>query len=320
MRIARSSSVVALMAVALLALLGVTPAAAQTARIERIDRLSDRHLVVHVYSPSMNRVIPNDVLLPPGGGAAPTFYLLNGVDGGEAGRSWFASTSLLSFFADKRVNVVSPIGGRYSLYTDWQRPDPVLGANMWQTYLTDELPAVIDGAFGGTGRNAIGGLSLSGGSALDLAVQAPGLYDAAASYSGCPRFSAPDGVALTTAIVGFGGGNVGNAWGPPGGPQWAQHDAFLNAERLRGTAIYLSSASGMPGPADAQGLAAVSLLFGPSVIEAYTDGCTRAFAGELDRLGIPATYERMPTGAHTWGLFDAQMRDSWRVIGPALGA
>lgn len=53
------------------------------------------------------------------GAPAPTFYLLTGIGGGSDGISWFNNTGVRDFFADKHVNVVMPIGGQYSMYTDW---------------------------------------------------------------------------------------------------------------------------------------------------------------------------------------------------------
>ena len=44
----------------------------------------------------------------------------------------------------KHVNVVMPVGGKFSMYTDWNADDPVLGRNKWQTYLTKELPAAVN--------------------------------------------------------------------------------------------------------------------------------------------------------------------------------
>jgi hypothetical protein len=36
--------------------------------------------------------------------------------------------------------------------------------------------------------------------------------------------------------------------------------------------------------------------------------------------GVPITFIVRPEGAHIWGLFDSEMRESWNlVIGPALG-
>ena len=93
----------------------------------------------------MGRVIPNQVLRPRGEVSAPVFYLLNGRSGGVEGDSWLEQTDHRSFFAGKNVTVVSPLGGPYAWYADWQRPDPALGVNKWETYLLRELPGAISG-------------------------------------------------------------------------------------------------------------------------------------------------------------------------------
>ena len=49
-----------------------------------IQHVTDRWDKVSVYSPSMNKVIVNDVYKAPNPGA-PTFYLLPGIDGGARG-------------------------------------------------------------------------------------------------------------------------------------------------------------------------------------------------------------------------------------------
>ncbi len=50
--------------------------------------------------------------------------------------------------------------------------------------MTQELPPLINKQYNTNGRNAVGGLSSTGGTAVDYAVQAPGLFRAVASYSG----------------------------------------------------------------------------------------------------------------------------------------
>ncbi|WP_433716808.1 hypothetical protein ACQP2U_23900 [Nocardia sp. CA-084685] len=61
----------------------------------------------------------------------------------------------MEFFADKESNIVLATGGPGNVYTDGQRPDPVLGTNKWETFLTRELSPLIDARFEGNGRNAI---------------------------------------------------------------------------------------------------------------------------------------------------------------------
>ncbi|WP_239476600.1 alpha/beta hydrolase [Nocardia arizonensis] len=267
---------------------------------------------IDVYSPSMDRVVSNRVLKA-AGGPAPTLYLLAGVGGGEDGISWWDDTDVAAFFADKHVNVVMPIGGAYSMYTDWVSDDPRIGRARWQTYLTAELPAALDPRLGATGRNGIAGVSMSAGSAIDLAIQVPDRYRAVAAYSGCPWSTDPSGIALVAAQLVRGAANPVNMWGVPGGDGWRAHDAFARAGELTGKTVYLSSASGRPGPIDAGGLP-----FPP--VEAIADSCTGAFAGRLAALGVPAVHVARPQGSHTWGQFQTDLHDSWLYLAGALGA
>ncbi|TLG09068.1 esterase family protein [Nocardia cyriacigeorgica] len=293
-------------------LTGPAAAAPSGSRVVAESPIAPRVSQIDVYSPSMDKVVTNRVIRAAGAGA-PTLYLLTGAGGGSDGISWWNDTDVAQFFADRNVNVVMPVGGGYSLYTDWMADDPLMGRNKWQTYLTHELPGVMDARLGASGRNAIAGVSMSGASAIDLAIQGGPLYSAVASYSGCPWATDPVGVSLAGAQVLRGGGNPGNVWGMPGGPGWQAHDAFLNAHRLAGKSIFLSAASGIPGGIDKGGLPMPP-------VEAIASACTGAFAGRLASLGIPATHINRPSGSHTWGQFEADLHDSWPQLARAIGA
>jgi diacylglycerol O-acyltransferase / trehalose O-mycolyltransferase len=259
---------------------------------------------------------------------APVLYLLNGAAGGGDGSNWFDRTDIRAFFADKQVTIVVPSGGAASFFTDWERADPVLGRQKWATFLTRELPPLIDAVFHGSGRNAIAGISMAGTSAFQLPLAAPGLYRAAAAYSACATTSDPVGRAFVNAIVeGRGHGNTVNMWGPPGDPAWAANDPYRNAARLRGLAIYESNGTGAPGPLDTltgpgiQGdpVKLVDQLVVGAVIETATNRCAHAFQRRLAALGVPATFVFRPYGTHSWGYWQHDLHDSWtRVIGPAL--
>ncbi len=290
----------------------VAQAAPPGAYSVREEPLDDRAMTIDVYSPAMDRVVTQRVIRAASGKPAPTLYLLTGIGGGLDGISWWDDTDVRRFFADKNVNVVMPLGGAFSMYTDWQADDPAIGRHRWQTYLTRELPAVIDARLGATGRNAIAGVSMSGGSAVDLAVQAPERYQAVASYSGCPWAADAAGVAMVSAQVVRGGANPGNMWGAPGSIGWQAHDAFARGDRLAGKTIYLSAASGMPGEYDRG--------WGFPPVEAIASACTSAFAARLSQLGIPAIHIDRPTGAHTWGQFETDLHDSWPHLARAIGA
>ncbi|WTL59964.1 esterase family protein [Nocardia sp. NBC_01499] len=312
--VAASKYLGVLVGVLLVSVLSVGPAAAVPTGARLVEEASLGGSVsrMDVYSPSMDRVVTNRVIRA-AGGPAPTLYLLTGIGGGQDGISWWDDTDVREFFADKHVNVVMPVGGAYSMYTDWLADDPAVGRNRWLTYLTRELPGVLDAQLGSTGRNAIAGVSMSAASAVDLAIQAPDVYRAVAAYSGCPWTADPLGVVMVSAQVVRGGGNSANMWGAPGGAVWRSHDAFANAAVLAGKTIYLSAATGTPGAIDEGGLP-----FPP--IEAIASACTAAFAGRLGQLGVPAVHVNRPEGAHTWGQFETDLHDSWPHLAGALGA
>ncbi|MEU1981486.1 alpha/beta hydrolase family protein [Nocardia sp. NPDC019395] len=290
-----------------------TPAVAGPGpRVDAERPLGERAIQLDVFSPAMNKVVTNRVVPAAGGGPAPTVYLLTGIGGGTDGISWWDDTDVRQFFADKNVNVVMPVGGAYTMYTDWHTDDPALGRARWQTYLTAELPSVVDARFATTGRNAVAGVSMSGGSAVDLAIQAPGRYQAVASFSGCPWSADAAGIAMVSAQVVRGGANPGNMWGVPGSSGWQAHDAFAQAQRLAGKTVYLSAASGVPGGIDRG--------WGFPPVEAIASACTSAFAGRLAQLGIGAVHIDRPAGAHTWGQFEYDLHDSWPHLARAIGA
>ncbi|MCC3331076.1 esterase family protein [Nocardia abscessus] len=281
-----------------------------------------------VYSAAMANTVTVRVLPAADKAApAPTVYLLNGIDGGADG-NWLSRTDVVEFFRDKQVNVVVPFGGASSYFTDWRADDPVLGRQRWATFLTRELPPIVDAAFGGNGANAIAGISMAGTSVFQLALAAPGLYRAIGSYSGCVRTSDPQGQVIVSAVVGGRRGNVVNMWGPPTDPAWAANDPYLHADKLRGTAIYVSTGSGAPGPHDTLHGAGIEhspgklidqLLIG-GALETFADRCTRQLRERFDQLAIPATFELRATGTHSWSYWREDLHNSWPVFAAALAA
>lgn len=302
----------AVVLVSVLPFLSVPPATAdpQGAYITDVEHINDRWDKVSVYSPSMNQVMVNDVFHAPGAGA-PTFYLLPGIDGG----GWFGPTDIQGFFANKNVNVVSPLGGAFSWYSDWVGD----GGKQLQTYMTRELPPVINAHYHANGRNAVGGLSSTGGTAIDYAVQAPGVYRAVGSYSGFPSVSDPDEAQDVALTLSGGGASAEAMWGPLGGPLWVAHDPAKNVAKLRGVAVYAAAAAGTVGAVDQ-----LPDNFGPNPVGGMIEGkiadSTKRFADAAKAAGVPIHYVVRPEGSHTWGLFESEMQESWNTtIGPALG-
>ena len=302
-----------------------------------------------VSSPSMGRDIPVAVI-PARNEAgqlvknAPTVYLLNGAGGAEQNNDWLTYAETQKFYGDKGVNVVIPMEGAFSYYTDWlntPQAEYFRGPQKWETFLTKELPGPIEQRLGADNRRAIVGFSMSGTSALVLPTKIPGFYDAAASFSGCAATStfAPYNFARLTVNRGAGAAGANyqtvtpeHMWGPMGGPYNRANDALVNADKLRGTALYVSTATGLASENDMMGTlmgkganqaqasaAAMTLQVEGGVIEAAINTCNHDLRAKLNKLQIPAHYEFRNVGTHSWPDWRKDLENSWwKTIKPAF--
>ncbi|MBP2191330.1 alpha/beta hydrolase [Nocardia goodfellowii] len=309
---------------------GAVDTAAAAPGVVSVADVSDRRQTVMVFSPAMDRQIPVQVIRA-AAPARPTMYLLNGSGGGPNESGWDVQTDAVDFLRGKDVNVVTPFGGANSYYTDWVRDDAVLGRNKWQTFLNDELPPVIEDFLGANGNRTLVGVSMSGTSVLNLAIAKPGFWQSVASFSGCAQTSDPIGqefVRLTVENWG-GGQSVENMWGPRNGPLWRANDPLVHADRLRGTAVYLTTGSGIPAaphdtPADRRVQEGriplpVQIVFG-GPIEAAIRYCTVNLANRLRELDIPVTVHDRPVGTHSWGYWEDDLRTAWPFLAESVGS
>ena len=316
---------------------------------EWVRQVDHKHVLSYlVHSPSMNRDIPIAVLPATDAAGnrvanAPIIYLLNGAGSAEQNQDWIRQANVRDFFAGKGVNVVIPQAGAFSYYTDWVdstvRSPYINGPQKWETFLTKELPGPIERTLNADNRRAIVGFSMSGTSALVLPTHNPGFYDAAASFSGCAATSSPHAYNYARLTVNRAGNGdfrtvtPERMWGPMGGPYNRWNDALLNAEKLRGTQLYISSATGLAGRADqvsyltgvglpeltAQ-LTAAQLQVEGGIIEAAINQCTHDLRAKLNGLGIPAHYELRNVGTHSWPYWREDLGRAWQTtLAPALG-
>lgn len=312
--------------------------------------LEDGRLIVSVWSPSMKIEIPNIVQRPANGDAnAPVSYLINGAGGGEDSATWQAQSDVKDFMSDKNVWTVTPIGGAFSYYTDWQKHDPNVQTRFatetdqpmkFETFLANELPDAFEGHFGGsTGderQRAISAISMTATSVLTIAQNHPGRFQYVGSYSGCAETSTPAGHAFIEIVTGMrGGANLDNMWGPYPGEGWVNNDPVAQApkfveQRDNGTlpAIYVSTGNGLPGPHESldnwrirnnvPALANQAIVGG--IIEAATNYCTANLGRRFNELGVPATFNFKPAGTHSWGYWQDDLHDSWPMLAESVGA
>lgn len=306
----------------------------------------DRVIGINAYSPSMGIDIPLSVITPDGSfdESRPTIYMLNGAGGAEQGMDWITATSytdlndeekIVEFYKDKNVNVVIPQAGAFSYYTDWVE-SPQSGyltqeKILWETFLTKELPEVLETEINGNRKRAIAGMSMSATSALVLAEHNPGFYNAVGSFSGCAATSRPFPNMFANLTVNRGGGNTTQMWGPQGGEYNVYNDGLVNANNLRESEVYVSANSGLPGMTDmgsskieSQGLSAAAqgsstLIIEGGIIEAAANSCTHDLKAKMDSQGIDAVWNFRPTGTHSWPGWRKDLSESWPTFARGLG-
>ncbi len=301
------------------------PAVAGTAAVKKVTWLTDRRVELEVFSPASGSNQKVQLLLARDWNAKPDakfplLYMLDGLRAQDDENGWTKDARAESFFAEKNVNVVLPIGGQSSFYTDWQKPDN--GKHyMWETFLIKELPPILEKQWRTSNVRGVEGLSMGGTSAMMLATRNPGFFKAAVSYSGFLQTTSmgmPQ--SLQYAQHDAGGFTTENMWGPPTDPDWAAHDPYVNADKLRGTAIYLSSGSGSTGaydtPTDIPGVSTNTPGMGLEILSRLS---TQNFATKLNQLNIPAQVAYRPSGTHSWPYWDFEMRQSWPLVSTALG-
>ncbi|MGK8510954.1 alpha/beta hydrolase-fold protein [Nocardia asiatica] len=307
------------------------PAAAQptavvtTPVLERVQWLSERRVALWVTSPAMGVPIQVQLLLARDWNARPearfpVLFLLDGLRATDDENGWTKEAGAVDFFADKNVTVVLPVGGQSSFYADWLEPDNGR-TYKWETFLTKELPPLLESHWRATNVRGVEGLSMGGTAAMFLAARNPGFARHAASYSGfltTTTLGMPQ--AIEFAMRDAGGFDSAAMWGPQTSPAWEAHDPYALADKLRGVSLYVSSGSGAIGPYDqALGIPGVSTNIAGMGLEILSRLTSQNFVTKLSKLAIPAQVNYRPSGTHSWPYWDFEMRQSWKQAASALG-
>lgn len=293
-------------------------------RVTKTHWYTDRRVGIWIYSPAMGESIQVQILLARDWATRPDqsfpqLTMLDGMrpQGDQSG--WAVFTKVEDFFRDKNVNVVLPVGGDSSFYTNWQRPDHGIKYK-WETFLTKEMPPVIEGSWRSTSERAIEGLSMGGTGAMTLAARNPGLYRFAGSFSGILQMSTPGMPQAIKYALTDGGFNSDNMYGPADNPAWAAHDPYVLAEKLRGTSLYIASGNGVSTKTDPPtGFPGLSSNYKGVGLEVLARETASHFSARLKSLGIPATTVNRTTGLHYWTYWEKDLVAAWPQAAQAIG-
>ena len=275
-------------------------------------------VIENVWSAAMHRSVPVKIIDGGAGKSKPTLYLLDGLRAPKHNSGWLIETNVDKFMVGKGTNVAIPFGGGGSFYTNWERRDPKLGLNKWETFLTRELPAYMKKNHGSDNRrNGVAGLSMSGTAALNLASRHPNFYKAVASYSGYPTVTMPGfGQGIQASVMEMGGNPV-NMWGVWPAGEWAANDPFLTAGNLAGHRVYVSSGTGVGSKYDSS-LTPGSPNFNATKfaqmvpLEVAASTSSQLYIARLATVpGVRLTTHISPDGAHWWDYWQARFKESW---------
>jgi diacylglycerol O-acyltransferase/trehalose O-mycolyltransferase len=280
-----------------------------TASVVREERVGARIVDLTVRSPALGKAGKVRLITPRGwssrgrGRRWPVLYLLHGCC--DSYESWTRETGVEDLDALRDVLVVVPEGGQVGFYSNWRQPGPA-----WETFHLVELRTILERDYGAGSRRSIAGLSMGGLGAMGYAARHPGLFRAAASFSGLLHPLAD--VEFHLGLFAVFAPRPDAIWGDPRRDRqiWAAHDPTELAARLRGTPLFVSSGDGRPGPLDDPGRRR-------DPIEATVSRESRAFVRRLRELRIPVEADFYGAGAHTWPYWERGLE---RALPLLLGA
>ncbi|WP_040524995.1 alpha/beta hydrolase [Gordonia effusa] len=235
-----------------------------------------------------------------------TVIMLDGMRAQYDYSGWEINTNIQEMVRSG-VNVVEPIGGPASFYTDWNAPSNFNNQRYryrWNCVITNTLIRGLDarGFRVGNRKYAIMGLSMGGNAALVIGAQNRRNFDRAASLSGYNFLSAPGMhtmIRLAMLDVDPKPWNSDSMWGPPWDARWYQNDPFLNINRMHGMKIFVGSGNGLFGKYNALPNVFDDLFKG-STLEFLAFTQAKAFEAAAALQGLPVmTYDAV--GTHAWG-------------------
>jgi len=277
------------------------------ARVIEVTTVDARIRDLTIDSPSVGTV-KTRLLLPSGFEAQPSthwpvLYLL--VGGSGSYDDWTSYTDVEALTAPTNLLVVMAEADD-GWYSDWWNGGQG-GRPKWETFHLVELRQLIEGNWHAGDKRVVAGASMGGYGAMEYAARQPGMFLAAASYSG--GLDPLGGGAWSNGFV-----QTADVWGNPVDQAdiWSAQDPTDNAAALKGTALYVAYGNGQPGPLDASGSSADG-------IESWAAIMNETFIAKLAVLKIPVTVDAYGPGTHNWTYFQRDLHRSLPFLLKALG-
>jgi diacylglycerol O-acyltransferase / trehalose O-mycolyltransferase len=282
---------------------GTAPPSGPEATVIHERRIGPRVLDINIRSPAVGGT-PMVRLLTPQGWSRdaprrwPVLFLLHGCC--DAYDSWVRSTRVEQMPELRRVLVVMPEGGAVGFYSNWLGTDGQRGP-AWESFHLRELRGILERDYRAGQPQAVAGLSMGGLGAMSYAARHPGMFTAAASFSGVLHPVA-DTRFMTGLFAAF-TADPDAIWGDPRRDRrvWAAHDPTALAPKLRGTRLFVSAGNGRPGRLD-------DPYTPPDDIEPTVLRQSRAFVGRLRAEGIPVRVDFYGRGTHSWPYWERELR------------
>ena len=240
----------------------------------------------------------------------PVLYLLHGCC--DTYDSWTRETDVEELAALRGVLVVMPEAGPVGWYSNWWNGGAG-GPPAWETFHLSELRKLLEHGYGAGHQRVIAGLSMGGFGALSYAGRNPGMFRAAASYSGVvhpllPGF--PQG--LMSLLSAFGEDPLA-LWGDPVAQRriWEAHDPYYFAQRLLPIPVFLSSGDGTAGgPFDPPGTT--------DDLEALLNVMNHVLAARFQEVGVSLATDFYGPGTHSWPYWERELHRSLPLLLDAL--
>ncbi|MCX2968626.1 MULTISPECIES: alpha/beta hydrolase [Streptomyces] len=310
-----------------------TGAGPRQPRVVGEERTGDRITDLTLDSPALGGTAAVRLLTPRGwhrrrhhAAHWPTLYLLPGGDGDHL--SWTRHHGIHRLADLRDTLVVMPDMPLYGFYTDWW-DHKAGGPPKVATFHVGEVLPLMERHFGAGPRRAVAGESQGGFGALSYTARRPGLFRAAASYSGYVHpLQHPHTVRAGMTYLGM---DWLALWGHPVRQRhiWQAHDPAHLAHRLRGVPVHLSCGDGRLGPLDPPGTEPDEDVPGledpenpfPDDVYSPTEAVMReeneTLAARLDRAGARLT-THFHSGTHDPAYWSREFRRSLPMLLRAL--